>query len=224
MGWIVAITDGTDERSFEDDDDKAVNLKLYGNPTDWLYLSGSFMRNGQAAKSAFEFGGSHFQPIGASHASTLGSSPSDQVDATLYEIDAKIIFSDEGYIALSFGQAFQDDGAAAFNRDLLWFSIEGLCNVTDDVYAVIRYSEIGTYDSNEGYHFDGKITAGGNAAFGYDAKRFQRLSVGVGWKINPRAILKAEVGADWFEVIDASPLSPGDDDRWLAGLELVVKF
>ena len=224
VGWIVAVTDGTDERSIEDDADKAVNVKIYGNPNDWLYLSGSFMRNGQAAKSAFEFGGSHFQPIGASHPSSLGMSPSDKVDAFLYEIDAKITLSDNAYIAIAFGQAFQDDGASAFNRDLLWFSIEGLYNLNDKVYAVIRYSEIGTYDSGEGYHFDGKITAGGNSAFGYDARRFQRLSVGMGWKINPRTVLKVEVGGDWFEVIDASSFTPGDDDRWLAGVELVVGF
>ena len=224
VGWIVAVTDGTDGRSFEDDSDKAVNVKVYGSPTDWLYLSGSFMRNGQASESAFEFGGSHFQPVGAGHMSSLGSSPSEKLDAILYELDAKITISERAYIALSFGQAYLNDDFDAFDRDLMWFSVEGLCNITEKVYAVIRYSEIGTYDSDEGYHFDGKITAGGNRAFGYDASRLQRLSAGIGWRINPKTVLKAEVGADWFDVIDASSLRPSEDDRWLAGIELVVGF
>ncbi|MFT5326141.1 MAG: hypothetical protein ACI8P0_004015 [Planctomycetaceae bacterium] len=61
LGWLLAVTDGTDERSIEDEWDKAVNVKFYGSPSENVYLSSSFMRNGRAAKSAFEFGGSHFQ-------------------------------------------------------------------------------------------------------------------------------------------------------------------
>jgi hypothetical protein len=221
LGWIFAITDGTDARSVEDNREKAINAKLYGKPHDRLYLSGSFMRNGRAAKSAFEFGGSHFQPVGASHVSTLGSSPSPEVDALLYEVDARFLGRGKDYVSLSFGQAFQDDKQAfqddntsTFNRDLMWFSVEGVRYLCDDVYFVARYSEIGTYDTSEGYHFDGKITAGGNSAYGYDAKRLQRAAVGLGWKVNPRTIVKAELSKDWYETIAGSPFSPGSDDRW----------
>jgi len=180
------------------------------------------MRNGRAAKSAFEFGGSHFQPVGASHSSALGNSPNTQVDSILYELDARFEFCCNNYLSFSFGQAFIDDSDSAFNRDLLWFSTEALHNFSKKCYGVVRYSEIGTYDPNEGYHFDGKITAGGNSAFGYDTKRFQRLSLGVGFKPNQRTVIKSEVGWDWFDVIDASPTTPADDNRWLAGLEFVL--
>ena len=224
LGWLLSVTDGDDTRSLDDDPDKAINLKLYGNVSEDLYVSASLMRNGRVGKSAFEFGGSHFQPVGAGRASSAGTSGSRKVDAYLYELDAKYSFGDAGYVALSFGQAFVDDNDSTFDRDLLWFSAEGLVNLTPTIYAVARYSEIGTYNAGEGYHFDGKITAGGNAAFGYDTRRFRRVGVGLGWKPNPRVILKGELGADFFKVIDVSPFSATDDDRWLAGAELVLVF
>jgi hypothetical protein len=222
LNWIFSVTEGTDQRSFEDNSEKAYNVKLYGHAQESLYLSGSFMRNGRAAKSGFEFGGSHFQPVGASGASALGASPNSQVDAILYELDARLEFCCDNYLAFSFGQAFVDDANSSFNRDLLWFSAEALHNFSTSSYGVVRYSEIGTYDANAGYHFDGKITAGGNSAFRYDTKRFQRLSLGLGYKPNPRTVIKSKVRWDKFDVINASPTTPGDDNRWLAGLEFVL--
>ncbi|MEE9166787.1 MAG: hypothetical protein V3U24_04900 [Candidatus Neomarinimicrobiota bacterium] len=225
VGWMIALTDGTDERSIEDHPDKAFNAKVSGNPWKPLYLSASFMKNGKAAKSAIEFGGSHFQPVGISDTSSVGTSPSDKVDAILYELDANYRFGnlgDKGHIAVSYGKAFQDDHDPIFDRNFGWFSAEPLYKVTEKIYAVMRYSEIGTYNSKNGYHFDGKITAGGNKAFGYDTKRFRRLSLGLGWKPNPRVIVKVEVGRDWFDLIDSSSFDPDIDDRSLFGAELVV--
>ena len=224
VGWIAAITDGTDAQSVEDDPDKAINLKFYGNPSEALYLSGSFMRNGRASKSAFEFGGSHFQPVGVSRLSSVGESASQMVNARLYELDATYTFGEPFAFAASFGQAFLDDQDDAFDRDLTWFSIEPRFTIGSGKYALLRYSEIGTYDSTRGYQFDGKTTAGGNAFFGYDTRRFRRLSVGVGWRPNPRIVVKGEVGHDWFDVIDAAPTSGVGEDRLLTGVELVLVF
>ena len=222
-GWVAAVMDGTDERSIEDNFDKAVAIKIHAQPSDGLYLSLSAMRNGRAGKSAIEFGGSHFEPVGASHPSSIGSSPSSKVDGYLYELDAKYDLSTDAYVSASFGQAFVDDRASAFDRDFLWFTLEALYRFHSNAYFVGRYSEIGTYSSTEGYHFDGKITAGGNAAFGYDARRFRRLSVGLGWNPFPGVLIKAEGGADWFDVIDASAL-PDSDERFLAGIEVVISL
>jgi hypothetical protein len=224
LGWIAAVTDGTDTQSVEDDPAKAFNLKFHGNPSDALYLSGSYMRNGKAGKSAFEFGGSHFQPVGASHLSTVGASPSDMVNATLYEVDSTYTFGKHVALAGSYGWAQVDDQDDTFDRDLRWFSIEPRITMTQGHYIVLRYSEIGTYDSDRGYHFDGKTTAGGNATFGYDTERFQRLSVGVGYRPNPRVVVKGEIGYDWFDLIGAAPPNAADANRLLTGAELVLIF
>ena len=226
VGWIAAVTDGTDDRSIEDNSEKAYNLKLYGDLLPRLYVSGSLMKNGDASKSAVEFGGSHFQPVGASHQSTAGASASPHVDALLYEFDALVRLGREGsggYVSGAFGQATQDDSDDTFDRDFRWHTIEGLASGWRNVYVAARYSEIGTYDSARGWHFDGKPTAGGNGAFGYDVERFRRLSFGVGWDPNPQVRLKVEVGQDDFDLIGGSPYGSGQS-RALFGVGLTMRF
>lgn len=227
LNWILAVTDGTDARSKEENSDKAVNLKLYGNPLESLYLSSSFMYNGDASKSAIEFGGSHFRPVGASHQSSVGSSSSDQVESAMVELDAKYSFHSaafDGYLAASLGAASQDDNDSFFDRDFFWFSIEPFVSYKNTWYAVARYSEIGTYDAAEGYHFDGKTFAAGNNAFGYDTRRFRRLALGLGWTPNPHVRAKLEIGQDWFDLIDSSALSANNSDRKFIGAEVAVGF
>lgn len=225
--WIASITDGTDTRSRDDNSDKAINLKVSRQLSDSLYFSFSAMRNGDGAKSAIEFGGSHFEPVGASHASSLGTSASPEVGALLFQFDAKYDFKVFGernaYVSVFGGQASQSDDSPGFDRDFRWFTIEPLVSIAPDFYLVGRYSEIGTYDSAEGYHFDGKTFAGGNAAFGYDTERFRRLSIGAGWYPNPRVVAKFEIGKDWYSLIDAS-LAPNNGRREFVSVELAARF
>ncbi len=226
LNWILAVTDGTDARSIEENADKAVNLKLYGNPVEPLYLSTSLMYNGKASKSAIEFGGSHFQPVGASHQSSAGISTSQQINSAMIEFDAKYSFHTadfNGYLAASLGGASQDDNDSSFDRDLLWFSVEPFISYQNTWYAVARYSEIGTYDNMEGYHFDGKTFAGGNSTFGYDTMRFRRLAFGLGWMPNPRVRAKLEIGQDWFHLIDTSTLSAKNNRKFI-GAEVALGF
>ncbi len=222
--FVAAIADGTDERSAEDDPEKAVNLKIGFDVSQSIAVSFSAMRNGNAAKSAMEFGGSHFEPVGASHVSSIGASNSETVDGTLYQVDGKFGFADDrAYVAVNVGQAKQDDDEAAFDRDFRWYGIEAFYQLSPAWYAIGRVSEIGTYDANEGYHFDGKIYANGNSAFGYDTRSFRRFGIGLGFQPNPRTRIKFEVGRDEFELIDASTLG-GTGSRGFAGAEIAVGF
>lgn len=224
LGWIASLTDGVDEHAPGKHFGKAANLKLYGEPWTGIYLSASAMLNGSTDSSAVEFGGSYLQPVGADNASTAGVSPSATIRARLYELDARWQLRSDTSLALAFGQARILDDASAFDRDITWFRFEPRHDFSPSVYAVLRASEIGTYDGQQGYHFDGAIIAGGEQAFGYDTRRFQRLSAGVGWKINPHAVLKFEAGRDQFWVIDGSPFAQGSDDRTFFGTQLVVSF
>lgn len=227
VDWIAAITDGTDARSEDENADKAFNLKLSGNPIEALNLSLSLMANGDASKSAIEFGGSHFRPVGAAHQSSLGTSSSTEVNANLIEINARYDFAYSLHgpaLALSFGAADTEDNNPTFDRDFRWFSVEPSFRFRPNWYTTVRYSEIGTYDNTAGYHFDGKTFAGGNAAFGYDAKRFQRLALGIGWTPNPRVRAKLEIAKDRFELVDGSPAPANNSDRLFSGLEIAVGF
>ena len=148
--------------------------------------------------------------------------------SSLVELDARYNFLSttpfDGYIALSLGAATQDDSDSFFERDFFWFSVEPFVSYKNTWYAVARYSEIGTYNENEGYHFDGKIFAGGNSAFGYDTKRFRRLGLGLGWTPNPHVRVKLEIGQDWFDLIDISPLSAKSNNRKFVGFEVDLGF
>lgn len=223
ISFVASITDGTDERSSEDHDDKALNLKVYGNPTDDFYLSASAMHNGVAAKSAVEFGGSHFQPVGDSHVSSLGISSSSEVSGNLYQIDATYQFSENVSLSAHIGLAHQEDDDTSFDRDFRWFGVEPYVRLNNRWYLSARYSEIGTYDDEEGYHFDGKTFANGNGNFGYDTERFRRVGLAVGYEPNPRVRLKMELGKDWFDLIDASTIAEKDDRDFL-GIEVAVRI
>ena len=223
-GWVASITDGTDERSIEDDSAKAITAKVYGDVTGELYVSTSFMVNGDAGKSALEFGGSHFQPVGAGGTSSAGASSSTVVDAYLGQVDLVYEPTDQARLALFYGMAKVDDDDDSFDRELAWFMLGPFYQLNSKWYTLLRYSEIGTYDDDEGYHFDGKVLAGGNSAFGYDAKSLRRLSGGVGWLPNPHTRVKFELGQDWFDLIDASPLDDGNDERFYLALEIVLSF
>lgn len=227
LGWIIAVTDGTQVRSYDDHSDKAFNVKVYGNLRKGLYLSASFMDNGEAGISAVEFGGSHFEPVGVAYQSSAGVSISETIRARLYEIDVQYSMGESiefVHLYSSFGKAFLIDSDESFSRDWNWFVLEPFLSIYQKGYFVARYSEIGTYDSKSGYHFEGKTTAGGKDAFGYDIKRFRRLSWGLGWKPNPHVTFKLEVGRDWFDLIDQSIIDPHNNKRKLIGFEVVAQF
>lgn len=223
LGWIFALTDGTDDRSAEDQPEKSLNAKFYGNVTEALYLSLSLMSNGDVGKSAIEFGGSHFEPVPEAGGAT---NTTEFVDANLYELDLKVDFDlgdRPGYLSVAYGGAKQQDLNPVFDRDFEWLTIEPYFSLTDQLYLVIRYSRIGTNDNTEGYHFDGKTFAGGNDAFGYDVKNFSRTAIGLGYTPNPRTVVKFEVGEDDFELIESST-RPNGGDRDLVALEVAVGF
>ncbi len=225
LGWIASIMDGTRSRSQEDNAAKALNAKIHGSPWETLYLSASAMRNGDAAESAILLGGSFLKPVGADDAtSSVGESPSDVVDTRLYQIDAQWKPARATRFDLAAGGAFVDDAVEAFDRDLRWFMLQARQGFGGGFYAVARYSEIGTYDDQEGYSLGGEFLAGGRRAFGYDARRLQRSSLGLGWEFNARGRLKLELGRDRFEVIVASPFDPEGDDRAFYVFELVASF
>lgn len=224
VDFIVAVTDGVAYRSMEDNWDKAINVKISGSPTDWLDLSGSFMRTGIAKKSALFFAGSPLQPVGTFLPSTAGSSGSIGVDTILYELDATISICDALALDLTFGQAFTDDRVSAFNRDFYWFSALLQWSITQEWYLAARYSEIGTHDDSEGFAFNGAIFSALAAVYGHDTDRLRRLSFGVGWRPNPHIVVKAEAGFDTVHLIDVSTLENDNDGRWFFGVELTASF
>lgn len=230
VGWVASITDGTMMRSVDETASKAFNLKVYGQPWRPVSVSASVMRNDDTSMSALYLGETCFSPVGDDiHGrpvpSTAGQSPSDFVDVVLSQVDVTVSPINEVTVWTSAGRAFVDDTVESFDRNLRWFSAEMRAALPiDRTYAAVRYSEMGTTRSDGGYSLGGGFLTDGRLAFGYDVTRVQRWSAGLGWRVNPRAVAKVEVGADRFELIDASPLELNNDDFGFSAVEIVVSF
>ena len=146
-GWVLAVMDGTDERGSDDDPEKAVAAKVYGQPLDLLYFSFSVLKNGQSGESAIEFGGTHFEPIaadsdsdGKSKEAWLTNSPSSKVDSTVYEAALKLSFGRTGYLFANYGMASVTDDATVgsdsskdWDRDITYYSVEPLVNFLEKI-------------------------------------------------------------------------------------------
>ena len=227
--WVTAVMDGTDARATEDNADKFVSLKFYGNPTPSLYLSASAFRNGESAESAFEFGGTNLVPVGADGlTSSAGTSGSRSVDSYAYELDAKYLFGEDRYVKAQFGSTYVDDDNSEFDRKIFYFQIEPKWNLGPRLgnkwYVVARVSAVGTFDEDKGYAFDGKPFAGGKSAFGFDTKALYRYAIGLGYWPNPRTLVKLEYSHDDFQAIAQSSLDDGAEQRDLFGVLVATKF
>ena len=128
--WIFAIMDGSDDRSTDDHASKAYNAKLDFNISEKFSLSASYLKNGNAKKSAFEFAGSHFES--ASGDTTI------LVDSNTFSIDSKISF-DSFYFLLNYGQAeVNDNSVKSLDRNIKFYTFETLLDITNQTYIVFE--------------------------------------------------------------------------------------
>ncbi len=225
--WIAAVMDGDTDRSFDSTNDKAVILKLYGNPTEKLYLSGSFMRNGKTSESAMLLGYSYLMPVGSEGFSSLGTSPSSEVSPYLYEADAQYQFGEDRYLKGQIGYVWLNDKNEEFDRDIYYFQLEPKWNLGprfDNKWAIVgRFSGVGTFNDHKGYLFSGPIDTGGD--FGFDTSELYRYALGLNFYPNPHTLIKMEYSVDDFHLIDHSPKGEaGTKGRNLVGIITAVKF
>lgn len=223
LSWAAAVTDGTFRRSQESGPGKTLAAKVGGRPWPGLFLSASLMKSGQTSGGPLKVGGTILRPVGSGWDSSAGISSSASVDGLYWELDAGLMPVRRLRLDLTLGQVWIDDAVARFDRRLTWFAVQPVYRPSPSFHLAARYSEIGTYDAGEGYCIDGEFLAGGQEAFGYDARRLRRWAAGIGWSPNPCTRVKLEVGADRFWVIDGSPAASATDRGVVVG-EMAVTF
>ncbi len=229
LGWITAVMNGENRSSSDKSPSKSYSIKLYGKPTLNTYFSFSYLNSGETGLSAIWLANSTIQAVGTGFArptSSLGVSPSSTVDSTLYQLDSKIDLTSAFGLELSYGMAKIDD-IEPFDRDLSWYSVQPKYQFSPNLWLVARYSTIKTDDNNEGYNFSAGFLSDGsfaNGPYGFDANRFTREAIALGWRANTNLILKVEVGSDEYEVINVSGFDPSADDRNYTVAELVLSF
>ena len=182
FSYVAAVQNGGDRPPRDFNPDKSLAGRLSYDPNQHLHFSVSGMRTGDLTAagdktSAMWFGGGFFVPLGTS---TL-------FHANLAELDAEWRYS-QGYVKARGGYIRYNDNEDN-GRDIYYYSIEGVQNLTEKLYAAGRFTQIfalgGGYpilgNANAAEYFPGPVT-----------DQIWRLSLGLGYRWSRNFILKTE--------------------------------
>jgi hypothetical protein len=181
FSYVAAVQNGGNRQSRDFTSDKSLAGRFSYDPNQHLHFSVSGMRTGDLTASgdktsAMWFGGGFFVPLGTS----------SDFHANLAEVDAEWRCS-HGYLKTRGGYVRYNDNEDN-GRDMYYYSIEGVRDLTEKLYAAGRFSQIfalGGYpilgNNNPAEYFPGPIT-----------EQIWRLSLGLGYRWNPNFILKSE--------------------------------
>jgi hypothetical protein len=184
VNYVVAVQNGGDgSRDFTSD--KSVAGRLSYDPAKWLHLSASGMRTGNLDPSdlwsALYFANGWFVPLGGTNTT--------QFHANLVEGDVELRFP-RGHVKAFGGYVHYNDNDHVDNneRDMYYYSVEGLLSATRRIYGVARFSQILVHN---GY----PLVGNGNMSeflFGPLTKDLWRLSLGLGYRFSPNLVFKGE--------------------------------
>ncbi len=186
VNYVLAVQNGGDSPTRDFNADKAVVARVGYDPAKWLHLSVSGMRTGdldatQDGISALWFGNGWFR--------SLGSPATTKFHANLAEADVQLklpcvtVRAAGGYIGYG-----DNDPAANNHRDVYYYYVEGVKDITRKLYAAARFSEVlapGGFpivgNGDFGTYFGDELTA-----------QYWRLSLGLGYHFSPNFLVKGE--------------------------------
>jgi hypothetical protein len=215
FSYVLAVQNGGPSGVRDFDGDKSVIGRLGYDPAKWLHLSASAMRTGNLKYdgdywSEVYFGNGWFMPIDPAHTT--------RYHANLVEGDVEVRLPHGHIRALGGFARYDDDDSTANNRrDIYYYSIEGVHDVTRKLYAAMRFSQIladkgymiGGLGNMEDYVFGTTLT-----------KEIWRLSFGLGYRWSPNLITKIEYAIERGE--EAGGATRDHED--LFALQAAFKF
>ncbi|MBI4325926.1 MAG: hypothetical protein HY674_11760 [Chloroflexi bacterium] len=185
--YALAVQNGGHPVIRDYDADKAVAGRLGYDPAKWLHVSASAMRTGNLDVksdkfSEIWFGNGFFKQLGTNVLNT-------KFQANLFEGDVQFRWP-RGHLKGAGGYVFFDDNdpAADHQRDIYYYYVEGVRDVTRKLYAASRFSQI---MAPGGYHLVGNGNFGRNV-FNVLTEDLWRLSLGLGYRFNPNFVVKVE--------------------------------
>jgi hypothetical protein len=186
VSYVLAVQNGGPSGVRDFNGDKSVAGRLSYDPNQWLHLSASGMRTGDLQRpgdfwSELWFGNGWFYPFGSTTATIY--------HANLAEGDVEIRLP-HGHLKAFGGYAHFEDNAPANidRRDIFYYSIEGVHDITHKLYGAARFSQILA---------DNGLPIAGNGnlnefLFGVPTSEMWRLSLGLGYRWSPNLILRGE--------------------------------
>jgi hypothetical protein len=240
LGYVFAWSNGDSMFQQETDSDKALTLKLWAHPFDWLDLSVSGHRSGRIgspsedADSAIWFGETWFRGLGDgagqpiwSHGVIVPDGDTELDDVTALGGDAIWRWGEHVQGWLAYGGIQVDDHLLGANdRDLHYWIAElvlqgsWLARRLAPFYAALRASGLGTYDRDEGYLLDVRY----GDSVGYNMHSLESWSLGLGWRLNENLTLRAEYALIDIDLVRGAPMRDAVRDADSLALELGVRF
>lgn len=182
LSYVVAVQNGGGQPETDFTADKSVAGRLSFDPNRHLHFSVSGMRTGDLTAqgdvySAMWFSEGYFVPLGTS---TL-------FHANLAEVDARWNLL-RGYVK-AFGGYIRYDDDENNGRNMYYYAVEAVHDLTRKLYAAARFSQI--FATEGGY----PIVANGSPGeywVGPTTDQIWRLSLGLGYRWDRNFILKSE--------------------------------
>jgi len=184
--YVLAVQNGGDPATADFNADKAVTGRVGYDPAHWLHTSVSAMRTGnldvaQDGMSALWFGNGWIR--------SLGSPQTTVFHANLVEGDVDIrlpgfrLRTAGGYIGYG-----DNDPTANNGRDVYYYYVEGVKDITHKFYGAARFSQI---MARNGFPIVGN---GDYTTYFFDELTgdYWRLSLGLGYHISSNLMVKGE--------------------------------
>jgi hypothetical protein len=213
FSYVAAVQNGGYQVS-DGNGDKSVTARLGYDPAQWLHLSVSGMRTGDLSVqndnwSALWFGNGWGQSIGGPGTSWFR--------LNLVEGDIDMNFS-RGSLKMFGGYIhYNDNDPAGHNaRDMYYYCLEGVTDVTRKFYLATRFSQV---FARNGYPIPGE----GNFNEYYYANpttQLWRLSLGAGYRFSKRLVVKVEYAFEHGQTANGD--NRNDED--FIGTEAAFKF
>jgi hypothetical protein len=169
------------------DGDKAVVGRLSYDAAKCLHVSVSGMRTGN-----LKYNGDYWSELWFANGWFMPINPATTTEyhANLVEGDIQIRLP-HGHVYVFGGYArYGDNDTTANNRrDIYFYSIEGVHDITRKLYAAVRFSQIFV---DKGYMIGGLGDTGKYVFGGILTKEILRLSLGLGYRWSPNLITKVE--------------------------------
>lgn len=229
IGYVLSVTNGDYDLNQNSDSIPQVTLKLSWEPLDWLHLSASGLRSGGLGPtddhsfglSALKVGEFGAYPIIAPayvDGVLVAKDPSREVDGVImWETDMVLNRPGVGRLWLSYGEEeFSARSGDLWDRDLVFFVAEGVLEFAtiserlEPFYAVVRYSGVGTFDSDRGWRL--RVMNNGAGLY-YNVEKVERLSFGLGVRLTEGLRLKAEYTTDDFSLVRGAAPTYGPSAR-----------
>ena len=212
--YVIAVQNGGVSASRDFTGDKSVSGRIGWDPTGWLHLSASGMRTGDLSVpkdvlSAMWFGNGFFR--------SLGGPGTTLFHANLAEGDAQVrlahsqIKAAGGYV--NYGD---NDPNGSNHRDVYYYYVEGMQDLTRKLYAAARFSEAFAHNGFP-------IVGNGDMPtylFNELTSQYWRLSLGLGYRFSPNLVVKGEYSFNRGREVDGIVR----DHQDLFALEAAYKF